>query len=301
VLSLLFLGLGFLTVWVTAVHLGVKSDPTLIALLVVPILIWGVATDRVRRVAGGGFEVDLAYVIEAAGNAATVPDSKYTALLDDDLGRIGPKVSDIASAPAPTVVESDLGIVNAMARVLQSRDARFVRITLGREPPYTSVRLFLLAALAEDYTDVREFVIVDRDGQMRYRFVGLAVPNALRRAMAQQQPALQSAYQAAYASHPPAPGSLSSQRSTELASHVELLRDAIAGADEPGQRAVTAEAIRAWLGADLEQSTVEFKDAKFTPAVVKKIINLPIPYGRSSRMVSCAGSLIAPSWRHGLR
>jgi hypothetical protein len=56
--------------------------------------------------------------------------------------------------------------------------------------PWWNTRLHLVAALASDFTDIRQFVILDAGG----RFLTMSAPGEIRRALAKAFPKLEIAY-----------------------------------------------------------------------------------------------------------
>ena len=83
-------------------------------------------------------------------------------------------------------------LADIQARFERAGTLEIVEIRLG-PTPWWSTRLHLVAALAVDFTRIRQFVFVERDG----RFAAMATPAEVRRALSRRQPALERAYQAA--------------------------------------------------------------------------------------------------------
>lgn len=67
-------------------------------------------------------------------------------------------------------------------------------IDLGTGDQWLTSRLFLFAAMLQDLRGLRCIVFVETRGHIRYRFVGTAKPNEIRRALADQYPWLEKAY-----------------------------------------------------------------------------------------------------------
>jgi hypothetical protein len=78
---------------------------------------------------------------------------------------------------------------NIQQRLGQLGSVDFVAITLGPTPWWTT-RLHLVAALVSDFSDIRQFVLLDGEG----RFVVMASPSEFRRALTKAHPKLEIAY-----------------------------------------------------------------------------------------------------------
>lgn len=79
-----------------------------------------------------------------------------------------------------------VALANAMRAAIGNRDFRLVEINLRTSPYWCSTRLFLLAALAQEYTNIERLVFADQDAARAY--IGMAAPAALRRAFAKRFP-----------------------------------------------------------------------------------------------------------------
>jgi hypothetical protein len=78
-------------------------------------------------------------------------------------------------------------------RVIGNPDIELLEVNLRTTRYWWSTRIYLQAALVEDYTNIRRLVFVEGDAQRRY--VGMATPGEVRRALAQRPgPDLELAY-----------------------------------------------------------------------------------------------------------
>jgi len=97
---------------------------------------------------------------------------------------------------AVAITTPDLGSANPelVAQVTALLDPRIelVEVDLRDGSYWWSTRLFLLAALAQDMSDVRAFVFLS--GGADRRFLGVAAPAIVRRALATQTPELEQIY-----------------------------------------------------------------------------------------------------------
>jgi hypothetical protein len=86
-------------------------------------------------------------------------------------------------------------------RLVALNSAEFVTIGLG-PIPWWNTRLHLAAALASDFTEIRGFIIQDEHG----RFLLMASPTEIRRALTKAQPKLEQSYMDALSFAPPSAG-----------------------------------------------------------------------------------------------
>ena len=80
-------------------------------------------------------------------------------------------------------------LLNLRAQIETLGSAECVSIQLG-PTPWWNTRLHLAPALASDFTEIRQFVLLDEHG----RFLLMASPGEIRRAMMKAQPKLELAY-----------------------------------------------------------------------------------------------------------
>ncbi len=140
-------------------------------------------------------------------------------------------------------------ITSSIRRAIADSKTKLIHVDLGNGHRWWHTRLFLVAALAEDYARIGALVFhADRDGRRRC-FVGTASPGAARLALAAVTPDLQVAYSAGQreaATQQPQPVPLHS---------VEAVEGTVAGfglnlpAPEPLLKIdVSEELLRRWLG-----------------------------------------------------
>jgi hypothetical protein len=75
----------------------------------------------------------------------------------------------------------DQHIFEIIDRILNNKDIELLEINLRNDPYWWDTRLFLQAALIEDYTKIQRIVFVDND----HRYWGMAAPRQVRRSLAQ--------------------------------------------------------------------------------------------------------------------
>jgi hypothetical protein len=102
------------------------------------------------------------------------------------------RVAGMAEAIADINRAIDLGpsfLANIKQRIDQLGSAEFVALRLG-PTPWWNTRLHLTTALASDFTEIRQFILLDAQG----KFVTMASPAEIRRASTRAAPELEMAY-----------------------------------------------------------------------------------------------------------
>ncbi len=137
---------------------------------VAPVVV-AVIGERVTGIKAFGVELNLSEVA-----APMAGDSKAVAGdLSDAMGQGQPSID------TSVVGSSASGLSGPMEEVVQRR-SKLLQINLRNDDYWWSTRLFLVAALAQDYTDVEALVFVrSRDEQI---FVGIASPRDVRKRLA---------------------------------------------------------------------------------------------------------------------
>ena len=134
---------------------------------------------RLSKVKIGDLEIDLLEV-----------SAKVKLTLADELR----DVQRLAMGPSalPNLIEK------LATAILEVETSSIVEVEFGiGKPPWWSTRLYLLAALAEDYTDIRQLIFLESQQGRDRVYVGSAVPTMIRRALAADDSKLSEAYEAA--------------------------------------------------------------------------------------------------------
>jgi len=90
-----------------------------------------------------------------------------------------------ASEPEQVFFSGNEAIWGLIERVIKNRNIKLLEINLRTTRYWWSTRIYLQAALADDYTNIQRLVFVEGDAQRRY--VGMATPGEVRRALAESQ------------------------------------------------------------------------------------------------------------------
>jgi hypothetical protein len=94
-----------------------------------------------------------------------------------------------------TSASGNPALKKAVETLLAPTAPKLVRINLRNTPYWWSTRVFLLAALTEDYTAVKRLVFVE--GGAAQQYVGIATPSAVRAVFAARFPDYEPAYSSA--------------------------------------------------------------------------------------------------------
>jgi len=152
--------------------IGLSATEALLAagLLAAPLAL-AVVGERITGLRFGFFEVSLTDV---------------SAHIAEDLSTAIKELADMGPSVMPSLSER-------IVRSIEYPGVDLVlRVNLGDGTNWWSTRIFLLAALADDYTDIRQLVFVH--GGERRIFVGLAAPAAIHRSLRQAFPLYEGAY-----------------------------------------------------------------------------------------------------------
>lgn len=157
--------LGYCVAW--AIGMPVAHALVVGAVAVAPVVV-AVIGERVTGIKAFGVELNLSEVA-----APMAGDSKAVAGdLSDAMGQGQPSID------TSVVGSSASSLSGPMEEVVQRR-SKLLQINLRNDDYWWSTRLFLVAALAQDYTDVEGLVFVrSRDKQV---FVGIASPRDVRK------------------------------------------------------------------------------------------------------------------------
>jgi hypothetical protein len=132
--------------------------------------------------------------------------------------------------------------------------SKLMRINLRDEDYWWSTRVFLVAAIALDYTDVEALVFV-RSGEQRV-FVGICAPRLVRVGLATEFPSYESAYRKVRAE---AGAAGQPDRDREV---FEILgwrwRAALQPSEADAKQIVTRENLKKWLEGDLDDESLPY-------------------------------------------
>lgn len=228
---------------------GAEQNAALLlgALLAAPLLIAWVG-DRITGIKAFAVEVSLAEV--------TVP-------LQTDFSQAVMVIAETGSSVAPQLVETFRAVIRNSVSLIQ--------VNLRNDDYWWSTRLFLVAALAEEYTSVRALVFV-RGGEQRL-YVGVAAPGAVRRSLATAFPQYETAYRNArvlsWARPAPTPDA-------EIFDILEYHWRRVLP-DERAQHTIVSSAeLRQWLGSGLDTEGLPY--GPLSPLLRFRVLSRRQPY-----------------------
>ena len=140
--------------------------------------------ERVTKLKVAGVEVDLSQVSAKVGAGLT------NELKDVERLAMGPSA-------IPNLTEK-LAIA-----VKDAESSGIVEVDIGSGQSWWSTRLFLLSALAEEYTRIQRFIFLEERNGVARSFVGMATPRTTRLSLAAVNTDLEKFYQKAVAISPP--------------------------------------------------------------------------------------------------
>ena len=245
---------GYVVVFVFAIGAGLArlsgADAyvsLVVGLVLASPLIFALLGDRITGIKAFSFEVSLAEV-------AVATEGNFSGALMDT-AETGPSAS-----PA---------LLSTLTGVIKSR-IRLMRVNLRNDDYWWSTRIFLLAALADDYTDVKGLVFV-KSGDLRI-FVGIARPLAVRAALATVFPNYETVYRqirSSVISVPPLPP----DRDREVSEILEYRWNQALQGEGNIRQIVTSDSLRLWLKEELDTESLEY--APLNPLLRYRILNRP--------------------------
>jgi len=257
-------------------RLSALSQPVILAiavLLAVPLalaFVW----ERLITLKAFNFEIDLADV------TAKLDLDLLDELKDASRWQFNPdpyEVSDFAK-PGSLVREE---IITAFKK---AGSVELVDVKLGSGQSWWSTRLYLQAALAEDFMGIQQIVFLeDCDGQDNC-LIGIANPAATRRALAAQWPNLDAYYfNAVYNPNSVSPSVQTHTPEDKVVNIIYNYLYQFHGSEEGEKVWVTKPLLQQWLNRALIVSSVECKGAdcdshKPTPLLLYSIINCSAPF-----------------------
>jgi len=159
-------------------------------------------------------------------------------------------------------------IPNLREKMVALGSADFVTIGLG-PPHWWNTRLHLAAALASDFTEIRGFVIHDERG----RFLLMASPIEIRRALTKTQPKLEQSYVEASGLAPP----IGSKLDWILMNYVASVSACFGAAEKDAKEIVNSRALRE-MGIRQEGEAVERTPAFSPSSLNAEIMKKELPF-----------------------
>jgi hypothetical protein len=155
-------------------------------------------------------------------------------------------------------------------KIEQLVSVEFVAIRLG-PTPWWNTRLHLVSALASDFTEIREFVLLDAENQL----LVVTPPAELRRALTKIQPKLELAY---LQSRMSPPGPIGGSDVTAIISNYEMSVMTVFGAPETMVKQVITPINLRELGIKTQAEVVNHSAGERRPLLSADILRSSSPY-----------------------
>jgi hypothetical protein len=181
-------------------------------------------------------------------------------------------------------------LVEYLSDVIGHGGIEAAQVNLGREPYWWSTRLYLLAALAADYTKIQRLIFVTGGAERRY--IGMAPPAGVRTLLAARFPPYEQAYENLQANMDRLQPSAGQVRDIAYR-WPTILENEVGSNEESVKEFVTEDCLRGWLDVELDPSRVEW-DGLPENAIFYKVLNRDVDYvalvesGRFDRVVNRA-------------
>jgi hypothetical protein len=234
----------------------------LIAAIIPVSLVW----ERLDKLKVFDIEIDLA---DFVGKVVELPSELH----DPAFLSMGPSY-------LPVIIEKMRATIN------QSPSPEIITINLDSGPVWWSTRVFLVAALAENYTRVRQIYFVENCTGPIVCFVGGATPRAVRRALMTNFPELAAVNALMHGE-------------TNWEAAVQQFQQALQPPDNPKKEeqmavAVSKQSLRDWLGEDLVTQYIDWEPDPPSARTLQQIISRPEPFVaivQNSRLRLCVDRL----------
>jgi hypothetical protein len=259
-----------------------STESLVIASLAAAPLALALVIDRLTGFKFFSFEITLAEVT-AKQNEALLEAVQAVTVTDVEIAT--PSSLDDITVPSISGVDHYFSeiLASPIIRIINSPNKfNIVLVDLCRGDCWLANRLFLLAALAHDYTQVVRFVFIEGDDR---RYVGMAPTSSVRRQFGRAYPEFEQQYRTAFAQLPPYSSSVSREEQLKQELEAVLLLWSIApqrsepsNLDSAWSRWVTLERLQAILGPDLEARALRWEGEPFAPALRYQINEETAPF-----------------------
>jgi hypothetical protein len=219
------------------------------AIFVAPLLV-GLLWESIRGVKLGEIEITL---------------NEVTPRMDFELAAT---IQELQGSGTPALVE-------AIRAAVQRSDLKLLAINLRSSPYWWSTRLYLVAALAHEYTLIDRIVFLENDAARL--FLGMASPVALRTKLGQRFPELERVFR--NLQQIAGIGIFGSEQIVNIGTGWSMQLFGQPPVSEASFRElVTAAKLREWLGDSLETESRKWNGASASRSLYSRILNCNGPY-----------------------
>jgi hypothetical protein len=230
------------------------AERFVVSVIVVTPMVLGLLWDRLK-----GFKIgEIEFVLEEASPTINV---------------------DLASAIQNSQSSQTLDLVNLIVSVMAQPDLKLVEVNLRWRPYWWTTRLFLLAALLEEYTKVERIVVV-KHGALRV-FVGIATPKSVRRVLGERFPSLEATFVSLFTVAGPHTVESKQQEVQGIAftwPYQMFAQDGASLQEQEFRQKISVLTLCEWLGPELQTETRQWSGGPPGKRLYAKILDCEVPF-----------------------
>jgi hypothetical protein len=186
---------------------------------------------------------------------------------------------ELASAIQNSQSSQTMDLVNLIAAAIAQIDLRLVEVNLRCRPYWWTTRLFLLAALTQEYTNVERLIFVKYDA-LRI-FVGAATPASVRRALGAKFPQLETVFTGLFTDAGPHTAESKQEEVQQIGFGwpYQMFSKNAAMVPEPEFRQkISALTLCEWLGLELETEARQWSGGPPSKRLYVRILGCQAPF-----------------------
>jgi hypothetical protein len=186
---------------------------------------------------------------------------------------------ELASAIQKSQGSQTIDLVNVIASAIAQADLKLVEVNLRCRPYWWTTRLFLLAALTQEYTNVQRLVFVKHDA-LRL-FVGIATPASVRRVLGERFPPLETAFTTLFGNAGPHTAETKQQEVQTIGfgwPSQLFLRDGAFIQEIEFREKISVRTLCEWLGPELQTETRQWSGGPPGTRLYAKILASESPF-----------------------
>jgi hypothetical protein len=170
-------------------------------------------------------------------------------------------------------------LVNLIAAAIAQADLKLVEVNLRCRPYWWTTRLFLLAALTQEYTNVERLLFVKYDA-LRI-FVGTATPASVRRVLGERFPPLEEAFAALFANAGPHTAESKQQEVQQIGfgwPYQKFSKNGAIVSELEFRQKISALTLCEWLGPELQTEARQWSGGPPSKRLYARILDCRAPF-----------------------
>lgn len=186
---------------------------------------------------------------------------------------------ELASAIQNSQSSQTMDLVNLNTSSIAQADLKLVEVNLRSRPYWWTTRLFLLAALTQEYTNVQRLIFVQHDAFRA--FVGIATPASVRRVLGERFPPLQTAFATLFDTAGPHIAETKQQEVQTIGfawPNQMFQRDGALIREQEFRQKISARTLREWLGPELQTERRQWGGGPPGARLYAKILACEAPF-----------------------